>query len=732
MHEVVYILFGWLFTVVSPIALGRLFLNRLHLRLYREEQILFSFLAGAALLSTLVFAMCALGVVYKGVFLAAGIAAIAVWLRAGPVRVTGESLAALQRRWKLLFFVIYAIYCVLYFFNALAPEHSPDGIGYHLGLVARYYREHGFHPINTTMYANLSQGMEMLFLFAFAFGRHSAAAMVHFAFLVVLPIAMLAFARRFGLGGCGVIAAILVFASPVVGIDGISAYNDVGVTCVLFGLFYLLQIWDADRQPGLLILIGLLAGFGYAVKYTAVAGVLYAVLFVLWKSRKVRPAMVVSVCAVCMMAPWLGKNIVFVGNPFAPFANALFPNPMFEPTAEKSYAHDMRTFNEVAYPDIPVQVTVRGELLGGILGPIFLLTPVALLACRYRMGRQIVLAACVFTVPYFANIGTRFLIPCLPFWSLGIALALRNAPALAILVCLVHALASWPAYVGKYCHPYAWRLQKVPVAEAFRRVPADKYLSEQARGYVLARAVEAHVPAGERVFSFGGSIAEAYTSREILVGFQSAFNRALRDILYIPLIHDFQPIWAHRFQFPARPLRKIRIIQTAKNNVDRWSITELRLYSKGVELARGPDWRLRAWPSPWTVQKAFDNSPVTRWESGTEIFPGEFVEVDLGRPTELDTVRVECSRDQYQTRLRLDALDAGGKWTTISNTPETEELDAPKGLRKAATEEFKRAGVRYILVEDYDYGALDLIAGAPVWGLHLIEEKGGAHLYRVE
>ena len=53
-------------------------------------------------------------------------------------------------------------------------------------VVARYWREHGFHPIVWNLYASLSEGAEMLFLFAFAFGRHSAASMVHFAFLLAL------------------------------------------------------------------------------------------------------------------------------------------------------------------------------------------------------------------------------------------------------------------------------------------------------------------------------------------------------------------------------------------------------------------------------------------------------------------------------------------------------------------------------------------------------------------
>src|SRR4051794_39378706 len=316
MPQAVYILFGALFTVSTAIALGTLLLRRFTVRLDRGEYFLFSFLTGSALLSTLVFLLCAVHLALKGVLLAVGIVAItaAYRYRSVPPRAVHIRTAA-----DKIFIALYTGFGVVYFLQAMAPELSPDGITYHLGLVLRYYQWHGFRHITSSMYANLSQGMEMLFLFAFAFGRHSAAALVHFAFLMSLPLLMIKYGRRFQLGSAGVVGALLVFLSPIVGVDGSSAYNDVAVACVLFGLFYLLQLTDGDRP--LLIAIGLLAGFSYALKYTAGLAIPYA----LAKTR--RKALIVAVCAAAMVAPWLIKNAVYARNPFAPFANAWFPNP---------------------------------------------------------------------------------------------------------------------------------------------------------------------------------------------------------------------------------------------------------------------------------------------------------------------------------------------------------------------------------------------------------------------
>ncbi len=721
MPQAVYILFGALFTVSTAVALGSLLLRKCTADLDRTEYFLFSFLTGSAILSTIVFLLCATHGARKGVFLAAGAVAIAaaVRYRRIPPRTT--------RVWMLadkVFATLYSVFGMMYFVHAMAPEMSPDGITYHLGIVSHYYQWHGFRQITTSMYANLSQGMEMLFLFAFAFGRHSAAALVHFAFLMTLPLLMVGYARRFDLGIAGSVGGLLVFLSPVVGVDGSSAYTDVAVACVLFGMFYLLEIAKADRT--VLISVGLLAGFGYALKYTAGLAIPYA----LAKTR--RKALPVFLCAAAMVTPWLIKNMVYARNPFAPFANAWFPNPYMKVDFEREYARDMRHFNDVPDAQIPLEVGVRGQLLGGLLGPVFLLLPLSLLALRYAAGRRLLFAAALFTLPYAANIGTRFLIPSLPFWALALGLAFRNSQSAALAIVLAHALSSWPASIKKYANPYTWRINNFPIRPALRLIPEDRFLAENSRSYVLARMVEAMVPPGKRVFAFSTIVGEAYTSREILVSFQAAGNRKLRNILWTPLITEYQATGVQEFRFPPHEIQKLRVVQTAVHNQDVWSISEFRIFSEGKELERQADWRLRANPNPWDVQNAFDNSPLTRWTSAEPIQPGMFVEADLPKARTIDSVRLECSRDQYQVRLKLEWMDGSGRWIQIGGELSDGEAKPLAGLRKAAISELKRAGVDYLLVDDADYGASDFRNRTFEWGLQLIDDKGGAKLYRAE
>lgn len=734
MPQAFYILFGATFTVAVAAALGKMTLRALGLRFHRQEEHLLAFLAGVPLLSLLVFLICAAGVARKGLFLALGAAVLALAFRTGAHRPRGEPLPPLPRAWKRLVFAVSAIYVTLYFSNSMAPELSPDGSAYHLGIVARYLANHGFYHITTNMYANLSQGVEMLFLFAFAFGRHSAAALVHFAFLLALPLTMLAWARRAGHPRAGAAAALFVFVSPVVGIDGISAYNDVAVAAIAFGLFYLLEIWDAERTPALLIPIGFLAGFGYAAKYTAFLAVPYALGFVAWKTwRKhaplARPLLTVALCAALPMLPWIVKNWVWVGNPFSPFLNALFPNPYVSVGFERDYTAYHRMYELASRWQIPMAVTVRGDL-AGILGPLFLLAPVALLALRHRAGRQLLLAAVPFALPYFGNIGARFLIPALPFVALAMAIELARVRFLAPALVVAHAVLSWPNVIPLYSGINTWRLVKVTWREALRIKDEDAFLHSNLLNYGITRMVERTVPPEEKVLTFT-PIADAYTRRDVLTVYQSTSSGVAGGILLTPLMDDVPPQRHLWFRFPARPLRRLRVLQTARGEPDNWSVAELRVLHQEVELPRAAHWRLRAWPNPWYVQLAFDNSPVTRWSSTETIHPGMYIEVDFGRTETVDAVLLECSNDQTKVRLRLEGQDARGNWHSLGGEPESRERPPIMGLRAAATEELKRRGIRYFLIHDGDYGAEDFRKKAALWNIELAGEAFGARLYRI-
>ena len=706
------ILFGVLFTVAVSSALGTRLLGS------ASSDPGLRFVCGAALLSAVVFTLCALGWAYPAAFLSAGAVALV-----GP---WGKQLPRLPKLSAAL--LPFALYFVLYFFNSMAPEISFDGSRYHLGLVSRYLRDHGFHPITDNLYAALSQGVEMLYLFAYAFGKHSAASMTHFAFLLALTWLVFSYARRGGFPLAGGCAALLVFASPLVGVDGTSAYNDVAVAAIAFALFYVLQVWDAERSFRLLVAAGLLAGFAFAAKYTVWPAVPYAIAYVAWKSRRFRDVALVSVCAAALILPWMAKNWLFLRNPVAPFYNHVFANPYFMPSFERDYRHHMAWYDLTSRAGIPMQVTTYGSL-SGLLGPVFLLSPLALLSLRRSEGRRLLAAAAVFAATYFSNIGARFLIPALPFVALAMMLALSALPRVAIAIALVHALISWPSIVRRYCHPDAWHLVKVPYREALRIKPEDGFLESNLPLYGATRMVERLTPPDATVFTFT-PIPEAYTSRHIQVAQQSEEGIVNRTILFTGFVPEDAPTWELRFAFPRQPLQALRVVQT-NTGTDSWNMHELRIFDEGRELPRRAQWTATARPNPWGIENVLDNRLMTFWLCGDTLRPGQFVQLDFDRDQMADSVLILSAPNQWGLRIRLDGISPSGTWMALASEPRVTDVPAPGGLRRAAAEELKRRGVGYILTFDGEFGAGDLARNAAQWNIRPVGEYKGARLYQL-
>src|SRR5215472_12623618 len=169
------IFLGGLFTIVVIRAAGRLVAR--HTPLAPEIR----FPAGAACVSLVVFLLLQFHAGFRGVLWALGGLTIVAGFFARPL--FEQPLPPLSRLWRILYWLVYGGFAIYYLVFALAPEIEADAVGYHLGLVSEYVRRHGM-PVRVSFFDLMPQGMEMLFVPAFAIGRHSAAKLVHFAFLL--------------------------------------------------------------------------------------------------------------------------------------------------------------------------------------------------------------------------------------------------------------------------------------------------------------------------------------------------------------------------------------------------------------------------------------------------------------------------------------------------------------------------------------------------------------------
>ena len=736
MPAVVVIAFGWVLTVSVCWSLGRLLLDSLSLRFFRQEEYVFAFVVGSACFSSLMFLLASAGWVHRGVMLALAvlILTLAWWKRA--YRLSVESFPPLPQFWSILFYSVYAVYAGLYLFSAFAPEASPDGAGYHLGLARQYLRQHGFGRITTDFHASFPQGMELLFLFAIAFGRFSAAALVHCTFLLLLPLAILNFARRANLAAAGVVGGLIIFTSPIAGLTGTTAYNDAALACVAFSVFALLEVWDAHRGVALLVPAGILAGFAVGIKYTAFPAVLYAFGFVAWRLLRScqtvwRPLILLSACAAALIVPTLIKNWITVDNPVSPFLNRVFRNEYVHVAFEDNLAENMRNYGVIrSYRQIPLEVTVRGQDLQGMLGPLFLLTPLALLSLGRRDGRRLMATALLFVLPYPANIGTRFLLPTAAFVAPALGLALIRWRAAGAVLAIIAGVSSWPRIAKFYCDERAFRLQPTTLRAVLRKQPEEEYLSARLAGYDAVRMIDRRVPRGGRVFSFS-DLPFAYCSREIFPGFYSASNERLRDAMWTAFLPNWQPTAVETFRIAPTAVRKLRIVQTGSGGVDIPSANEVKIFGETDRLGPSPAWRYTASPFPWDAAQAFDGHPITRWRTWEFRRDGMYLEVDFGAPQVVRAVEMEHAHDEWYARYQLHG-EIVGQWKLLAASPQIGVLEHPPDYRRLAVDELRRSGIQYVVVQSTDYAAQEFQANAGLWPMRLIEEIKGTRLFLLE
>ncbi|MEP6716659.1 MAG: glycosyltransferase family 39 protein [Terriglobia bacterium] len=670
MPQILLILAGAFLPLVSATAAGSLICARTPLP-YSIR-----FVTGAAAYSLSVFLVLACHAGYLPVYGVWSVVLIAAgWQRAQSTR----PLDALRWSYRLLL----AGYAAMYLIVALAPEIQEDAAGYHLRIVSDYVRLHAFSG-RISFYDALPHGLEMLFVPAFAIGAHSAAKLVHFAFLIALIPLVRETARELRMSDrAGTAAAALLFMAPVCGVAGTSAYTDMGLVCGCCALLYLLVRWNRQRTASLLLCAGLNAGFCFAIKPSFGWVVLAATVFVAVQSLPA--ALQFAASSAIGIIPWLGRAWLLTGNPFAPFLDAWFPNAASTPAIEHRLFESYNAFRPGFswWRALPAYTVTGGNQ--GLLGPAFLLLPLGLLVLYRGKGRRLIACSLILGVPFLANTGTRFLLPAL----IPATLALTSmVPAAALLpLVAIQAVGAAPPVLDLYEKEGEWRIRDVPLKAALRIVPEDDYLRQNLQRYVLGRMIVRNTPLNARVFVCA-SLPESYVPRQMLFFWQSTLASRVTDALNFALVSRGSSAKLLSLRTEAGRFASLRI--TARGNL------------------------------------TFADSPASRWQSLAE---GQSLIVPMKRTAS----GVDLLLWPGYVRPKLEAAAQSGAWERVD--PSIDRTQCCIDIRRDATAWMRRAGYRYLLIsvagDAFAEIGLDMARHPDAWGVETIDRSGNFWLFHI-
>jgi hypothetical protein len=705
--------FAWIY------ALGRICLRRLAAPWEVAVAV------GAAVQSLLVFLLLCFGAASRAAFL--GLSAVSLALawrfRASTLKDPPAEPASVSVRAACA--AIAAVYGVLYFVNALAPELQGDAITYHLGFAAEYARTGAFSD-RVGFYEMVPQGIEMLFTVAFSIGRHSAAKLVHFGFLLASVPLLIRIGRRLGLGDTASLAAAgFYFCAPITGISGTCAYNDAAMVFFVLVAFYLLLVWRELHDDRYLLPLGLAAGFCFGVKFTGIVVLPLVMAAVLATSRRVRPVLWL-VSGVVMIAPWMIRDAVLSGNPLAPLFNRWFPNPWFHASMEEELAKMIRTYG-VSGSRIPFELALGGRLQG-LYGPLLLAIPLGLAALRRQAGRWCWVAGGALAIPWFWNHGARFLMSTFVFAALALVMVLPRRVTVACL--LFHAVFCWPQVVPLYAHSNGWQLEEFPWQAALRLESDDTYLRRQLENYALARLIDRKTAPGEGIFTLT-AVPWTYTERRVLEYWHSGQADRMLAWLKAAGLNTTEPVYDVKASWPPRLLRALRFRLHAAYPKN-WEVQEIRLWSGKERVRSSPQWTLSGWPNVWEMTAAFDDNPGTFWRTWMPMRAGMYVQADLNRPQWLSGATLISRTPRYGVPVEFYGMDGGGKWHAFGVGTPAERV--PEDVRRAAMRAIRHEGFHYIAAaNDQALGVLGraFLGHEAEWGLENLGAAGNTTLYRI-
>ncbi|HEX3127356.1 MAG TPA: hypothetical protein VH394_08505 [Thermoanaerobaculia bacterium] len=451
-------------------------------------------------------------------------------MRAG--RDLASALAALRvpgvLRWSP-FGLIALAFLGLHFLEAASPPHLGDALQGYM-FTSRWLHGHGFVPSPwNLLYGQMPNNTEAVFSLSFAFGTDLAAKLVDYGLGLLFVLALIELASRYS----GPLAATLCGSSLALTPGFFRLLGggkiDIAASFTLFAAFSLLLLADSSARPGSLVSgAAFLAGTSAAQKYTIwlfLPSFVLAVILVLgvkgWRSWLRWAAQTGAICLLCLI-PHFVKNVLWTGNPLAPFATGLIPSRNVYLQAHFDEKAAISLGESLAFPYYAFFDWTRHRWHGWLPPLLLLGVPLAVWHRRKLDPRLLVLltAAAIqlaLWVGYARGhwLVVRFLLVPLALLLVVSAPAvedlLRRRPGRALLLGGFLVLAAYFGVYESYYCKLSWRW----VFGVDDRAEWHEQISPN-RGYRILRRIAPSLGPGRRLFLMRGPYVEYNVPEEVL------------------------------------------------------------------------------------------------------------------------------------------------------------------------------------------------------------------------
>ena len=385
------LVFALLVILTAGIAPGDAVLRLFRLP-YRDafERIAFGAAAGLGVLTAAAYLLAAVQLLrwqLEAPLLVAGFAVSVIvvrrWIKETPLR--RDDVRTPRALAGIFWFVLGASLFVA-LLAALNPEIGYDARYYHLAEAERYAQHGGFYNLvaSERMWAYaMPHYQETLYAFGWVLFGAIGAKLFAWGGAVVTVLAVVAFSRAwFSSTAVGALAAMIVFASPVVAWSATTASNDLAAAPFVILALHALLCWRASGSRAALCAAGVFGGITYGIKsfggftVLAIGIIVLAIIIARRTPRNVAAGDLAAYagCVVLAMLPALVTAEWMIGDPLFPFAAGLFASRYGSQNVSLTgiaaiYNARLNPGNAIL---LPWAVTVDSARFHNMVGPIWL------------------------------------------------------------------------------------------------------------------------------------------------------------------------------------------------------------------------------------------------------------------------------------------------------------------------------------------------------------------------
>jgi len=529
------------------------------------ENFIFSIGLGLGGLIFFIFGIGIVGLLYKSlvwVFLIIfGI--IGLW------EIVKQKLSLLVQREKFVGFEIFWIIVLfltglIFLIGALSPDTYYDSLVYYLG-VPNYWIVN--HRITVVPYNYLSQhpyNISLLYTVGLLLKDDILAKLIHFSLGVLTLITIYVFCRKYFNRQIGLLAAVIFYTIPVVGMVSQRAGIELGLaffeTLAVFAFINWCQTDNRPITPAFaeasagrrslshsvtqspshpitshkwLIISGIFAGLAMGGKYTSVICAIGLFIIIIFKvlyfdkegiSKALRNAFLFGTICTLVLLPWLIKNTINTGNPVFPFF-CDFIGKLRLREFKPLEACSLKPKNIFLFP---WTVTMGQDTKEPIPGPIFLLTlPFLFLFGKPDKITKLLLfySSILYIFWAFWICYLRYFIPSLPIISVILAIYISKVTVPQIFKKVILSVTSLVFLGNIYFILLMQKLNQNPLPFVLGLESKEEFLFTQRGGYPnpyygVINWANQNLPETVRIL-FLGEARGLYTERQIVFSFVS-------------------------------------------------------------------------------------------------------------------------------------------------------------------------------------------------------------------